>query len=599
MKKIFVTVVAVLVLLSGTANVSAAGLEDVFSAQYYADRYPDLKAAFGTDEAMLFQHFLDYGVKEGRNMSPVLDVAYYREKYEDLDKAFGDNWDAYVDHYFTYGINEGRDNGTDFNPKLYLESYEDLQAAFGGDYEKAIEHYLVFGIKEGRTKGLKSMQTAGETAAEEEAGSETDASSEKIEEEQETVSLAGPDAAEGEETQWETTLDEETQKLLEKTTITAEKVDSIAYANVESRMREKNLTVLALQENVDMLESIDYEEMEDDLRDLLNMTADGQWLMSMAGSLPQGHPDYLAPDSFAHTQTQQIYNGLRQQFDAVHNGDLQEDNAGAMRQVRNIQDQVIMGGEMLYVTLAGLDIQEAALQRQLAALNRTVEEMNLRYNLGQISALQLSEVKAGQTALVSGLETLRMNIRNYKAQFQMMLGAEMTGQLQLGIVPEVTEKQLADMDVERDLLAAKTKSYELYAAAKTLEDEQETYKEAGKNYGYKEEKLEFRKAKHTWQAAQYTYNDTLRNYELKFRNLYAQVLDYKQILESAKVSLESEKLSFAASELKYQQGTLSKNAYLTAQDDLLAAEDAVQTAANDLFASYNTYCWAVQHGILN
>ena len=65
------------------------------------------------------------------------------------------------------------------------------------------------------------------------------------------------------------------------------------------------------------------------------------------------------------------------------------------------------------------------------------------------------------------------------------------------------------------------------------------------------------------------------------------------------MSLESEKLSFAASELKYQQGTISQNAYLTAQDELKAAEEAVQTAANDLFSSYNTYCWAVQHGILN
>ena len=155
------------------------------------------------------------------------------------------------------------------------------------------------------------------------------------------------------------------------------------------------------------------------------------------------------------------------------------------------------------------------------------------------------------------------------------------------------------MDLEQDLLTAKAQSYELYAAAKTLEEEQETYKEAGKDYGYNEKKLEFRRAKHNWQAAQYTYNSTIQEYELKFRTLYAQVQDYKQILNAAKVSLESEKLSFAASELKYQQGTISQNAYLTAQDELKAAEEAVQTAANDLFSSYNTYCWAVQHGILN
>ena len=32
---------------------------------------------------------------------------------------------------------------------------------------------------------------------------------------------------------------------------------------------------------------------------------------------------------------------------------------------------------------------------------------------------------------------------------------------------------------------------------------------------------------------------------------------------------------------------------------LQEAEEKVQTAANDLFSSYNTYCWAVEHGVLN
>ena len=70
------------------------------------------------------------------------------------------------------------------------------------------------------------------------------------------------------------------------------------------------------------------------------------------------------------------------------------------------------------------------------------------------------------------LETLRMNIRSLKMQFEMMLGAEQTGKITLGAVPEVREKELAAMDLEKDLLAYKAKSYDLYAAAKKLEDEQ-------------------------------------------------------------------------------------------------------------------------------
>ena len=258
-----------------------------------------------------------------------------------------------------------------------------------------------------------------------------------------------------------------------------------------------------------------------------------------------------------------------------------------------------MGGEALYVALAGLEIKEAGLQRQLTALNRTVEEMELRYNMGQISALQLSQVKAGRSSLVSGLETLRMNISNYKLQLEMMIGAEQTGGITLGTLPEVTAEELEKMNLEEDLLSAKTNSYALHEATLTLEDAAEAYDDAGGDGYSKPEKYEYKKAKHTWNSAQYTYNNTIQEFELKFRSLHAQVNDGYQIWEAAKVSLESEKLAFAASEMKYQQGTISQNAYLTAQDDLNAAEEKVKTAANELFSTYNTYCWAVQHGILN
>ena len=40
-------------------------------------------------------------------------------------------------------------------------------------------------------------------------------------------------------------------------------------------------------------------------------------------------------------------------------------------------------------------------------------------------------------------------------------------------------------------------------------------------------------------------------------------------------------------------------AYLRRKQDLADAEEAVSSAAIDLFSAYNTYRWAVEHGILN
>ena len=382
--------------------------------------------------------------------------------------------------------------------------------------------------------------------------------------------------------------------LAENVTIQPDPMGEVSFESVERRMRENNLQLLALEQSVLSIEDIDYDKLYDKLWHQLNDIAKAQWgLVRMSKFMSEY--DYRT----SYDQLDRAYDAVREQFDAIVDGDMQKDNADLVRQLNNLEDQIVMAGESLYAALTAMESQERGLQRQLEGLDRTVEEMELRYQLGQISAMQLTEVKTGRTALESGLATLRMNVKNYKLQLEMLIGAEQTGEISLGALPEVTEQQLQEMDLERGLAAAKDKSYELYDAKKTLEDARDQYKEDGDNWGYNEDRMEFRNVKRTWQAAQYTYNNTVQSYELKFRTLYAQVGDYRQIWEAAKVSLECEQSSYAASELKYQQGAISRNALLTAEDDLREAEEKVRAAAGDLFSTYNTYCWAVQHGILN
>lgn len=433
----------------------------------------------------------------------------------------------------------------------------------------------VSAVAEENPAAEETAQTEETAAAEEAAGEETTEEAAG----QDEVSPAGPDAKTGE--------------LIEAVTLVPDEVGAVSFANIEQRVRENNLNFLTLQQSIEMLEDIDYEDLEADLRAAVNTISNSKLGMIMAGSAEP------IASSLAITSMEAQYDALKEQFDAVYNGELQEDNEATIRQLKAIQDQLVLAAESTYIALVELEVQEGSLQRQLNALNRTVEEMELRYQMGQISALQLAEVKAGRTALVSGLQTLRMNIQNVKMQLEVLLGAEITGEIALAGVPEVTEAELAAMNMAADLETYKTASYDVYAAGKTLEDAEEDYEDACDEYKRNDYKVEFRNAKRTWQAAQYTYNNTVQGYELQFRQLYAQVQDYKQILEAAKVSLECEKSAFQASELKYQQGTISHNAYLTAAEDLQAAEETVQTAANNLFSSYNTYCWAVKNGVLN
>ena len=365
----------------------------------------------------------------------------------------------------------------------------------------------------------------------------------------------------------------------------------ITFENLERRMRENNLTLLALEENVQAIRVIDYDEMYEDLRQGLNEIASAQW--TMITSIPMGIGSMMASSLDAQ------YDALREQFEAIKDGELQKDNEDAIWQIQTLQDQMVLTGEATYLGVVELENSLETIDRNLAALDRSIQELELRYELGQISSQTLEQTRATRTSLLSSRQTLVSNLSNYKLQLELMTGGELTGQIQLGALPQVTDQQLAAMNLEEDLAAAKAASYSLYEAQLTLDDAKETYNSAGGDSYFNKDNYEWQAANHQWKSAQYTYDAAIQNFETAFRTLYLQVKDCKQVLDAAGTALASERSSYAVTQLKYEQGSVSYNELLDAQDTLDEAQDAVDAAEGDLFSAYHTYRWAVDHGILN
>lgn len=371
-------------------------------------------------------------------------------------------------------------------------------------------------------------------------------------------------------------------------------VGTMSFANLETRIRENNITIQALNESIASVDAIDFDKMEDNLRDALNGIAELQFQLI---TMPKDSLDAVLNSNVTYNSLQSSYDSLKDTFDDLRDGKLQRTYAGVVRQLENAEDQLVNGAETLYVTVLELQNTRENLQRTLAATNRTVQELELRYTMGQISALQLQQAKAGRTTLTSGIATLEMNIENCIAQLQQMAGADITGTMTLSEVPEVTAEQLDAMDLEKDLETAKEKSYTLYDAKLTLDDAKDTYDDACDTYSVNN--YNRKSAEHTWKAAQYTYQAAVQAYELKFRTAFAAVADYRQILAARETALALQQDTCRSVEMKYQQGAVSKNTYLSAQDDLASAENDVVTAKHDLFTAYRAYRWAMDSGLLN
>ena len=130
----------------------------VYDYDYYIEQNPDVYAAYGNDRTAAFQHFLAYGMAEGRVASPCFDVSYYRAAYGDLASAFGDDNEQYYYHFTLYGMAEGRQGSGSFSVSSYYNRYPDLREAFRRDLRSYYLHYIGYGRGEGRaTAGCGSL----------------------------------------------------------------------------------------------------------------------------------------------------------------------------------------------------------------------------------------------------------------------------------------------------------------------------------------------------------------------------------------------------------------------------------------------------------
>ena len=82
--------------------------------------------------------------------APVFNAAYYAAKYPDVAAAFGGNATAELNHFLTYGMKEGRQGSAEFNVLSYRALYPDLRAVYGNDLSGYFKHYILIGKKEGR-----------------------------------------------------------------------------------------------------------------------------------------------------------------------------------------------------------------------------------------------------------------------------------------------------------------------------------------------------------------------------------------------------------------------------------------------------------------
>ena len=122
----------------------------VYDFDYYVNQYPDLKAVYGNDPIGAYNHFIKYGMNEGRRASVVFDPEYYLANNSEVQESCGSNIAATYEHFLNTGMALGLQGSADFSVQSYYNEYSDLRNAFGTNWGSYYEHYIQHGQEEGR-----------------------------------------------------------------------------------------------------------------------------------------------------------------------------------------------------------------------------------------------------------------------------------------------------------------------------------------------------------------------------------------------------------------------------------------------------------------
>lgn len=345
--------------------------------------------------------------------------------------------------------------------------------------------------------------------------------------------------------------------------------------DVEKQVRSHNLQILMMEQQLKSLKDMDVSEASEALNTQANQLT--QLATQLQNMLPQIENDPVTTALITSNCAMLNMQAATLQSQATSASDQLDEQIDTLEdQFYDAENQLVFAAESTFLAIKSMEGSYADLIRQRTTLTATVIEMQKRYDLGQISAIQLQETKNGLVQLESGIATLAMNIENTKGDLNLLMGRGAKTGFTLMPLPAVTEVQIAQISYDRDVDEVLRHSSEVRTAREGVYDAQD------------------QDSKYAENAAELTYDNTVNTVKQNFLKLCRAVADKQQLVTAAKSDYALAQQNFNAQQVKFQSGQISQNTYDAAKATLETSENAVTTAQNNLYTAYMKYEWALK-----
>lgn len=125
----------------------------LFDLDFYLQKNPDVAGAVAQGWITAYDHFMSFGMSEGRLPFSNFNVDYYLAQSPDVAAAVSSGEVTAVEHFFKHGTTELREFSPLFNLQAYLDANPDVKAGVESGLITAAQHLMTHGIVEARDLG--------------------------------------------------------------------------------------------------------------------------------------------------------------------------------------------------------------------------------------------------------------------------------------------------------------------------------------------------------------------------------------------------------------------------------------------------------------
>lgn len=367
---------------------------------------------------------------------------------------------------------------------------------------------------------------------------------------------------------------------------------SISYNHIENLVLENNKTIMSNDLALQIIKNPPgTQEAQSALFDasqgltaIINMVNSAMFSIDLSAenaNLATDYNIYVALTA-CKTALQFSKSDLDSQMSSL-NGKKDEEMESTEKQFDAIKQQLVWATQSIYMAYLNIDLTLEELNLSKEMLVNTITMLEKRYELGQISILDLENAKIGLVSINSAIETLRFEQAKILYDFNILIGRDFDTTISISYDISPDTEYIRNIDIFEDFNDVLDNNYNYYSLTEAVDSAYDL-----------NESLESKSSQANYDMAVLNRDIERQSMMSSFMKIYNTIYEKMRLVEVEKEILENKQLNLDVAITKYDLGLISLDALKTTQNEYDVQKLKITAGNYNLFVSIEQYKWAMK-----